>query len=217
MSFKLPYSWSDMAAGKGDAWAKDLATRMSKLNGPVWLAFHHEPERDGDIKQWVAIQKRLSPIVRNTAPNVAFTIVLTGWNQLYGPSEYSFDAIWPGDGLVDVVGVDVYLSYGTIKNGSTVTRVTDVNTAYIKPIAAWAAKHHTKWGFAETGFTDKASRDYPTWLSTTYSNLKASGGVAMSYFNTALNSAGSWPITSPQKIAQYSSVLKSSPTLPKLP
>ena len=91
ISFKLPYGWADMAAGKGDAWIRDLATKLSKLNGPVWLAFHHEPEGDGDIKQWTAMQARLAPIVRSTAPNVAYSIVLTGWHQLYGD-----DAVQPG-------------------------------------------------------------------------------------------------------------------------
>ena len=47
MSFKLPHSWGEMAAGAGDAWAKNLAARFGRLNGPVWLAFHHEPEGDG--------------------------------------------------------------------------------------------------------------------------------------------------------------------------
>ena len=38
MSFKPPYSWADMAAGKGDAWARDLATKMKAVGGPVWVA-----------------------------------------------------------------------------------------------------------------------------------------------------------------------------------
>ena len=44
ISFKLPYSWARMAAGDGDAWARDLATKLAQLPGPVWVAFHHEPE-----------------------------------------------------------------------------------------------------------------------------------------------------------------------------
>ncbi len=78
ISFKLPYNWPEMAAGKGDTWVRDLSTKLSKLDGPVWLAFHHEPEGDGDITQWTAMQAHLAPIVRSTAPNVAYSIVLTG-------------------------------------------------------------------------------------------------------------------------------------------
>ena len=49
ISFKAPYSWGEMAAGAGDEWATDIAHRMARLNGPVWVAIHHEPEGDGDI------------------------------------------------------------------------------------------------------------------------------------------------------------------------
>lgn len=216
ISFKLPYSWSDMAIGKGDAWAKNIATRMAELNGPVWIAFHHEPEGDGNIALWTAIQKRLSPIVRNAAPNVAYTIVVTGWNQLYGPSRYSFDAIWPGDGLVDVIGVDVYLSYGVTKDGRTTTKFTDVDAAYFKPISAWAKSHGTHWGLAESGYTDAAVVDHPTWLHDSYTQLMNRNGVAFSYFNTTLNSAASWPVTSEAKKAAFAAVLKTSASLPPL-
>jgi hypothetical protein len=51
LSFKLPHSWPDMVAGKGDAWAKDIALKLKAVDGPVWVAFHHEPENDGDITQ----------------------------------------------------------------------------------------------------------------------------------------------------------------------
>ncbi len=34
MSFKPPYSWSAMANGKGDAWARGLARAMKTVNGP---------------------------------------------------------------------------------------------------------------------------------------------------------------------------------------
>ncbi len=46
ISFKLPYSWSDMAAGKGDAWTPSTSCdRLAVVGGPVWIAFHHEPDR----------------------------------------------------------------------------------------------------------------------------------------------------------------------------
>ena len=38
MSFKPPHSWAQMANGKGDAWARNLATRMKSVRGPVWVA-----------------------------------------------------------------------------------------------------------------------------------------------------------------------------------
>ena len=97
ISFKLPYSWEEMRDGRGDDWTRQLARRMAKLNGPVWLAFHHEPEGDGDLRAWTQMQQRLAPIVRRIAPNVAYSIILTGWNQLYGNRAVRLDKIWPRD------------------------------------------------------------------------------------------------------------------------
>ena len=112
ISFKLPYSWEEMRDGRGDTWTRQLARRMAKLNGPVWLAFHHEPEGDGDLRAWTAMQARLAPIVRRTAPNVAYSIILTGWNQLYGDRAYSLNKVWPRSTKIDLVGFDVYDKYG---------------------------------------------------------------------------------------------------------
>ena len=62
ISFKLPYTWKEMAAGKGDAWARDLAKRLGAVGGHVWVAFHHEPETDRNqsIGDWVAMQKTVA-------------------------------------------------------------------------------------------------------------------------------------------------------------
>jgi hypothetical protein len=210
ISFKLPYSWADMADGKGDAWARDLAHRLSELDGPVWLAFHHEPERDGNIKDWTRIQQRLAPIVHQTAANVAFTIIVTGWNQIYGPSQYSLDAIWPGDGVVDVIGFDVYQSYGTSRNGRTTKTFTDLDTEYFAPLSAFAARHGTHWGVAETGLTDQAAAAYPNWIADAAEALEQRGGVAFTYFDSALNSSESYEISSPAKEQQFARALGSS-------
>ncbi len=208
LSFSVPYSWADMAAGKGDAWAKDIATKLAALNTPVWVAFHHEPEKDGDESQWVAMQRRLSPIVRGTAPKVGYTIILTGWHELYDPN-YSLDRMWPGDGLVDVIGFDIYLWYGQIKNGSVYLKYDDLDSYYFAAIQAWTSKHNVKWGLAETGITDLASEKWPTWMSDQVKALKSRGAVAFTYFNTPLNNIGAtWPITTANKTQQYAAALK---------
>jgi hypothetical protein len=114
ISFKLPHSWSDMAAGKGDAWVRGLATKLAALDGPVWLAFHHEPEGDGNIKQWTAMQAHLAPIVRSIAPNVAYSIILTGYHQYYGDAQYSLESLWPKNTKIDLAGFDIYNQYGVV-------------------------------------------------------------------------------------------------------
>jgi hypothetical protein len=203
ISFKLPYAWDQMAAGAGDAWAKDLATKLAALPGPVWVAFHHEPEGDGDITQWTAMQAHLAPLVRATAPNVAYTIILTGWDQLYGPSAYHLDSLWPKNTKIDIAGFDPYNFLGVVKNGSLVTTNTDMTSTYFKPISAWAKNHGIAWGLAETGYTDYASKYHPHWIQQTFASLQAYGGVALTYFNTPLNNFGSWPLETSTKVADY--------------
>ena len=107
ISFKLPYSWAEMAAGRGRRLGPRRGPAGSpRLDGPVWVAFHHEPEGDGqDITHWTAMQERLAPIVRSAAPNVAYTVILTGWNQFYGPKDYSLTSLWPRDTKIDLVGL----------------------------------------------------------------------------------------------------------------
>jgi hypothetical protein len=215
MSFKLPYSWDRMAAGEGDAWVKDLTTQLSKLPGPVWVAFYHEPEGKGPIGDWKKMQEHLGPIVRSMAPNVAFTVVLTGWNQLYGPDQYHLDAIWPNT-KVDVAGFDIYNSYGLTINGKLRTTPTDMRGAYFQPIGAWAKSKGIAWGLAETGINDKAAADYPGLIQKTYAEMVATGGVAFSYFNTNLNSSSTWAITTAAKRDQFAAGIKSSPMFPQV-
>lgn len=214
ISFKLPHTWADMASGRGDAWARDLAGRLARLPGPVWVAFHHEPEGDGDIQAWRRMQERLAPLVRSTAPNVGFTVIMTGWHQFYGDDRYSLDAIWPRGVKVDVAGFDVYNQYGVVKNGVMNTRATNLPVSYFDPISAWAARHDVAWGIAETGFTHKAARVYPHWIDNTYEALQARGGVAFTYFNTTLNSIAPWELSTTPKVAAYREGAVGSPLLP---
>ncbi len=216
ISFKLPYAWADMATGAGDAWARDIATRLSALPGPVWVAFHHEPEGDGDITTWRTIQERLAPIVRATAPNVGYTVILTGWNELYGSSSYSLDNIWPRNVKIDVAGFDIYNQYGVVKNGVMNTKGTDLKTAYFDKIAPWAAAHDVAWGLGETGYTDPASEVDPDWIKRTYGEMTALGGVAFGYFDTTLNSVANWALSTDTKLQAYARARSGAPVLPPL-
>ena len=214
ISFKLPHSWEQMAAGAGDAWAKDLATRLSRLDGPVWVAFHHEPEGDGDIDAWRRMQERLAPLVRSAAPNVAYTVVLTGWNQFFGKAEYSLANLWPRDTKVDVAGFDLYNEYGVRKNGSTITRWPDFDTEYFAKIQRWADARGIAWGMAEWAYTDEGHRYDKDWIEKTYHQMVARGGVAAAYFDTELNAYGSWLLGTDSKRADLAAGLRGSAALP---
>lgn len=212
ISFKLPYSWADMVAGKGDAWARDLAQRMAALDGPVWLAFHHEPEGDGDIQLWRRMQERLAPLIRSVAPNAAFTVVVTGWNQFYGDAKYSLAEIWPRGVKVDVAGFDIYQQYGVVKNGKTTTKWTDFGEYYRK-IATWARSNDVAWGLGETGVTDVAAAARPAAIHDAVTLMENYGGVAYSYFDTTLNSIAPWSLSSTAKRDAFADALSGSPRL----
>lgn len=212
LSFKLPSSWEDVAAGGSDSWAVDLAARLSEVGGPVWLAFHHEPEGDGNISAWKRVQERLGPIVRRTADNVAFTVILTGRNQWYGDDAYRIDNIWPKT-TVDLAGFDIYCFYGTWKNGKYRTGAPSLKADYFDIIERWAATKGVAWGLAETGLTDAASRDYPEWITSTYLELRATRALAMVYFDSEHNSDDSYHLTGGQKNSDFGKALGMAPTL----
>jgi hypothetical protein len=216
ISFKLPHSWADMTAGKGDVWVRDLATRLSRLDGPVWVAFHHEPEGDGDIAEWTAMQERLAPIVRRLAPNVAYTAILTGLHQVSGDPLYRLSRVWP-DTKIDIAGFDPYNWYGTTDSeGLAETDEVDMRKTYFDPISTWAASKGLAWAVAETGYTDAAHEVDPTWLPRTFDALRAEHGVAMAYFNTPLNSEPSWTwvLGSAAKKAAFRDTLAGTAELP---
>ena len=212
ISFKLPYSWADMAEGRGDAWAQDLARRLAEVDGPVWLAFHHEPENDGRMSDWTRMQQRLSPMVRRLAPNVAYTIILTGWNQIYGPPWLSLDSVWPRDTPVDLVGFDVYNDFGVVRNGRTDHSVTKLAGEYFVHFEEFSKRYGVPWAVAETGITDAYGRRNPRWVQQTYRELVAHNGVALIYFNSHLNSDATWRLVG-EKEQDFADALVGSPTL----
>ena len=210
ISFKLPYSWADMAAGKGDAWATDLAYQAA-VGGPVWVAFHHEPEGDGPIQDWVAMQRHLAPIIHAIAPNVAYTIIIMTWD-LYGDPQYRPDNLLPGDGVVDVLGLDMYNDYGTNRNGNANIPMLDP-MKYFNYFGPWAAAHHVPWALAETGYTTAAATLNPGWLTTEYNDMTATGGIGLSYFDSSLNSVADWTLDMPSKLSTFSNLLHQSPRI----
>ena len=214
ISFKLPYSWEDMAAGRGDTWARDLARRLSRLDGPVWVAFHHEPEGDGNVQAWRRMQEHLAPLVRRIAHNVAYTVIVTGWNQFFGDPAYSLARIWPRGVKIDTIGIDIYHEYGVVKNGSTIDEPPHVVRNYFRPLSAWAKRHDVAWGVAETGITDEGAQKYPSWIEGAYRRLVKNDGVAFAYFDTYLNAYGSWELATTSKQRDFARALQSSALLP---
>ncbi len=208
-------SWAQMASGAGDTWARDLAARLGTLPGPVWVAVNHEPENDsGNLQDWKRMQQRLSPIFR-AYPNIAFTIILMGYHQFTAPTidpKLSIEALYPGPGLVDVVGIDPYNWYGTLRStGEQITTFTELKTYYTK-IAAWAASAGgVKWAVAETGYTDLAAQKDVAWLSRAYDEMKAAGGIALTYWDDqSTKPANTFRLASTLKQTEFAKILARS-------
>lgn len=205
ISFKFPLSWEDMAAGRGDQWVRTVATRLAQLDGPVWVAFHHEPEGDGDIHAWTRAQQHVAPIVRELAPNVAYSIVLMGYHQVFGDvQQYGVDKIWP-DTKIDILGLDTYNYYGV--DGYRAKAPTDLTARYFVPLGAWAREHGVAWGVAEMGYTNRTLAEDPQWLTRTFEGIEDNGGIAMTYFNSSLNSVTDWRLDTDADFNAFGHVL----------
>lgn len=209
LSFKLPYAWGAMATGSGDAWVTDLANRLALLPGPVWVALHHEPEGDGVVADYRAMQAQCLPLLRR--PNIATTLILTGWGEVLGSQKIA--DYWPGDGIVDILGMDPYNWFGTSASQGSALRTTwDELKVYYVAMAAWGEAHGCRWGVAETAYADTAATRDAAWLTRAYDDMRAMGGVALAYFNVSAAANGepsswTWPITSEPKIATMRAVL----------
>jgi hypothetical protein len=208
ISFKAPYSWELMAVGAGDQWARDIATRLSSIGGPVWVAVHHEPENDGgNIQAWKAMQEHLAPIMRAAAPNLGYSVILMGYHQFYGDPKHSLSAMWPNT-KIDLAGFDIYEEYGV--QGRYKWKDID---AYFAKMQQWSATSGVPWGLAETGYSDPAALQKPNWPSLTYDNMVSHGGIAFTYFNTTLNSKANWALSTTAKKNAFTTVNRTAPTM----
>jgi hypothetical protein len=203
ISFHAPYSWAEMANGKGDAWAADLSRKLATVGGPVWIAFHHEPieSPNGAIQDWVRMQQRLAPIVHANSNNIAFSVIFSSWNVTYG--SYRLSQVWPGAG-VDILGIDIYNNYGVRSS-----RMMDP-MKFIPIFQQWADGHGTRWAIAESAYTQAAANVDPTWLDTMYNDSVAGGAAAYTYFDSTKNSVADWTLDTAAKIAAFKRILATS-------
>lgn len=119
LTVRADASWRAVAAaGPGSAlhahivrWARTIAARP----GPVFVAYHHEPEASGSVgygssADFIAAFRHVVSVFRAAgAGNVRFTWQMTDWSFRASPTDRRHAAHWyPGDDVVDVVGADVF-------------------------------------------------------------------------------------------------------------
>lgn len=190
LSFKLPASWAEMASGSQDAWVTNLRDKLAALDGPVWVVLHHEPEGDGTIADWLAMQKHCLPLL--ATGKIVPGVCVTGYQQVTGGG-IKFGDCWPGS-VAKFFAVDLYQRYGTTKDGKKQTTWTDLKGQLAK-VNAFAKSVGVPWVNAETGITDDAFAARPSAMADLFAAHRDNDCAALCYFDTILNSAGSWPMT----------------------
>lgn len=209
-SYKIGVSWAEAAAGARDSWFAELCQDLNALGGPVMLTVHHEPEGDGPIGDWVAMQARLAPIAK-PFPNVKFGPIVTGWTVLYGNEQYRLDAMWPDGPSPDFgfFGYDAYNYWG--RNSGDKWVELDV---YHQALGGWAQSHGLPWAVGEFGMTDNAGDQDAEWIARAYDDAVTLGGcLALAYFDSNLNSPNNpdWDLEDhPAKLAAYVATLQRS-------
>ena len=213
ISFKEPLSWADMAAGKGDTWSTQLADGLATVDGPVWLAVHHEPEGDGDMALWTQMQAKIAPIIHARTNNVAYSVIYSGWNT-YGAGKDTVATKWPGDANIDILGIDAYNDYGTDRDGDGVLQMKALDLGpYFAKMATWSQAHGTAFALGETGQTNLASAVDPDWIARSYKQMVSYGGAGFSYYDSSANSVGNWTLDDATKLKSFKSQLSSSARL----
>jgi hypothetical protein len=198
LSMKVGVPWGQAASGAVDAKVRDYAAKLKALGGEVWNVWHAEPQGDSDgtAAEFCAMHDRLNPLMPG---NVQPWVVLIAYNT-FGSNNpaYALPKWWPQSARG--LGMNFYNPFGTLPKGAT-RRVTTWRelSVYADLIAQAAEDRDVDWAIRETGLTNEGAADPrgAGWMARNYhaasQNLirKARG---WNYFNSDLNSIGSWPL-----------------------
>jgi hypothetical protein len=108
--------WQSIAEGRSDDQIRAQAAGVAALGVPVYLALHHEADIAdgwGTPAQFRAAWRHYVAVFRDAGvTNVRWTWVMTPGSFGSAPSTAGADAFYPGDDVVDRVGLDAYNWYG---------------------------------------------------------------------------------------------------------
>ena len=108
-------TWAAVASGAEDARIDKAAARLKAFPGKMFLALHHEPENDVNAAGGGMTAKDYAAMFRHTVhrlradgvTNVVFVMVYMAYEPWC--VQPWFADLWPGDDVVDWVGMDPYL------------------------------------------------------------------------------------------------------------
>ncbi len=206
VSVKTP-SWAAMAAGKHDAETDQMLKGLDRLEGPVWLTIHHEPEGGGGNTSGEAADDPAGPAghlamnrrVRTRmdalgVDNVALVPVFMAWT--FDPKSGRNIEQWWDDGVYDLLGIDIY-------QRNEGPQIHDMRSW--KTLRTWADQKGVdvavgEWGMrgtdAASGARVKAWYDHAIGSATDGRGARV---VGQSAFDSGLNSpSGSWELRGEQ-------------------
>ena len=207
ISSKVPGTWAQAASGAQDTWLIDRIKALATVDGPVWLALHHEPRNDGDPADWVKMQQRARTLIDQYSTNIALVGILNGWDFLEknGNPERWYHPVGTG---VDIMGFDSYNPWSPTNGMSWKSPETTMSPGLAIQ----------KWGYptlvGETGVrTDPANPGKAAqWLADTYKFAVDHDFVGVSYFDSGANSPdGTWDLTG-ERLEQFKRNLNSATT-----
>jgi hypothetical protein len=170
-------SWAAIARGDVDQAITAQADGLRSLGAPLFLAFHHEPDLSsnasyGTAAEFVAAWRHYRQVfAARGATNVAFTWIVT--TSTFGKPGVT-DTFYPGDDVVDWIGLDAFNWFGCSTGQSTNWRSLATVTA---PFAAWARNHDKPLMLAEWGSVEDPAQP----------------GRKAAWIRDALALAKSWP------------------------
>ncbi len=188
VSTQAPTTWQRVGSGGHDNWLEDLLGRLKAVGGPVFLTLNHEPENDGggdgmQPSHWVAMQNRAIAKGRELgAGNVSIVPVLMAWTfHPYNPRP-------PEEWMVPdapLFGIDCYNGWSST-NGEPWTSLSK-RAQHALPYAEGRPIVIGEYGCRTDSSRPGRAAD---WMDAAFQYALSNNVVAMSYFNSPLNTVG---------------------------
>jgi len=202
-SIKPPGPWAEAARDTG--WLDSIVGPLADLDGPVFLIVHHEPENDaahfGTPSDYVALQEAAIDRAALAGGNIAVVPVLGTWsfheNADRDPREWNVHA-------ASVYGLDLYNPWAE-HNGTDWVSFADKFELAQREVDGRPVL------IGEYGCRTDPERPgrAAQWLRDAFEVALGGNVVAMSYFNSAVNSPdGSWELDA-ERLPVFNELLRS--------
>jgi beta-mannanase len=160
------YTWAQVAAGRVDTRIDTLAAYLkANYTGKFFMTLHHEPENDVNAtagsgmtaKDYAAMYRHTVQRLRaDGVTNVVFVIAYMSYEKWFNQPWWG--DLYPGDDVIDWIGVDAYLSAGpsSFHNGPFGDLMDRTTSASFPGFYKWATTGHptkpvmlAEWGIFE--------------------------------------------------------------------